>query len=269
MKGSLVCVGTGMKLGAHISPICKSHIENADVVFSLVSSALTLEWIKQMHIDVRDLQPFYAEGKSRANTYREMIQLIVDEVQLGKKVVGAFYGHPGVFADVPHRAIKQIRSLGLEATMEPGISAEDCLIADLLIDPGLTGCIHYETSQFMFYQRQIDTAAHLVLWQVGTAGDQSLEKYITSGKYREVLVKKLTEHYPLSHQVILYEAAITPLHKKREHRLPLSELPKADVSQHTTLVIPPSTKMKKDTKILNELTTLDNRDKLYLIANNA
>ncbi len=34
-KGSLVCVGTGMTLGSHISPLARSYIEQADVVFVL------------------------------------------------------------------------------------------------------------------------------------------------------------------------------------------------------------------------------------------
>lgn len=267
MRGSLVCVGTGTKLGAHITPIAKSHIEHANVVFSLVSHGITQDWIAQMNTDVRDLQPFYGIGKSRSLSYQQMIQAIVDEVKLGKKVVGAFYGHPSVFADVPHRAIEQVRELGLDAYMEAGVSAEDCLYADLLIDPGRSGCIHYETSQFMFYQRNLDTAAHLVLWQIGTAGDRSLEKYTTSSKYRELLVKMLSEHYPLDHQVILYEAAITSLHKMRADKIPLSELPKAEVSQITTLVIPPCTKMKKNQAMLDELAKLDKRDKFTLVTN--
>ncbi len=54
--------------------------------------------------------------------------------------------------------------------MEPGISAEDCLYADLGLDPGTYGCQHYEASNLMFYQRTIDTAAYLILWQPGVAG---------------------------------------------------------------------------------------------------
>ena len=63
--------------------------------------------------------------------------------------------------------------------MEPGISAEDCLYADLGIDPGSVGCQHYEASQFMFYRRRIDPSAYLVLWQVGIAGDRSLRRFAT------------------------------------------------------------------------------------------
>ena len=42
--GSIVCVGTGMTLGAHITPICRSHIEQADVVFTSAHPMME-EWI--------------------------------------------------------------------------------------------------------------------------------------------------------------------------------------------------------------------------------
>ena len=44
-KGSLVCVGTGMTLGSHISPLSRSYIEQADVVFVLVADGTTELWI--------------------------------------------------------------------------------------------------------------------------------------------------------------------------------------------------------------------------------
>ena len=72
------------------------------------------------------------------------------EVRAGRRVCGAFYGHPGVFTRVPNKAIAQARAEGFEAHMEAGVSAEDCLYADLGIDPGEVGCQQYEASQFMF-----------------------------------------------------------------------------------------------------------------------
>src|SRR5256885_16134657 len=44
------------------------------------------------------LQGFYGEGKSRAESYSEMIEFILSHVRIGVLVCGAFYGHPGVFA---------------------------------------------------------------------------------------------------------------------------------------------------------------------------
>ena len=34
---------------------------------------------------------------------------MLDEVRAGRRVCGAVYGHPGVFAEVPHRAIAKAR----------------------------------------------------------------------------------------------------------------------------------------------------------------
>jgi len=90
MSGSLVCVGTGMTLGAHISPIAKSHIEQADVVFSLMANGFAEKWLEGMNGDVRTLQGFYQEGKNRNITYNEMVEAILTEVRDGKKVVAAF-----------------------------------------------------------------------------------------------------------------------------------------------------------------------------------
>lgn len=255
-SGSLVCVGTGMTLGSHISPLSRSYIEQADVVFVLVADGITEKWIEQMNADVRSLQPYYLEGKSRMITYQEMVAAMLAEVSAGKKVVGAFYGHPGVFAWVPHNAIKQARKLGYNAHMEPGISAEDCLYADLGIDPGTYGCQHYETSQFMFYKRNIDTAAYLILWQVGVAGDRSLAKFSTDSEYRKVLVKLLTEYYPPEHEVILYEAATLPIQPVRIEHLPLSTLPDAGMDLKTTLIVPPQKAPELNHMIIQELEQL-------------
>lgn len=261
MSGSLVCVGTGMTLGAHISPIARSHIEQADIVFSLMANGFAQKWLEEMNDEVRTLQGFYQEGKNRNITYNEMVEAILTEVRNGKKVVAAFYGHPGVFACVSHRAINKAKKEDLPATMEPGISAEDCLYADLGIDPGQTGCTHYETSQFMFYQRNIETSAHLILWQVALAGDKSLAKFSTGSAYREVLVELLLEHYPSDHQVILYQAKGIAIDTMRAEYISLTELIDAELFMHTTLVIPPCTKMQPNDKVLARLAEIDKKEK--------
>ena len=250
-------MGTGMMLGAHISPRSRSHIEQADVVFAAVSDPVVEMWLQEMHADVRSLQPYYSEGKSRHETYREMVEAMMIEVRAGKRVCGAFYGHPGVFALAPHKVIEQARAEGFQGHMEPGISAEDCLYADLGIDPGRVGCQHYEASQFMFYRRQIDPSAYLVLWQVGIAGDRSFKLYGTEPAYRALLIELLAEHYPLRHEVIVYEAATLPISTPRMQKLALSELPDAELYLQSTLVLPPSQAMQRNESMLARIDALD------------
>ena len=258
-QGSLACVGLGMMLGAHLGPRARSHIERADVVFVLVSDPLVELWLQELRVDARSLQPYYMEGKLRQDTYREMVEAMLDEVRKGRSVCGVFYGHPGVFAVVPHRAIERAREEGFSATMEPGISAEDCLYADLGIDPGTFGCQHYEASQLMFYQRRIDPSAFLVLWQVGVAGDRSFSRFATGAEYRRLLLAVLAQDYPLTHEVIAYEAATLPITTPRMQRMPLSGIVDAKLSLQTTLVIPPACAMQANQAMLDRLAELDAR----------
>ena len=259
--GNLACVGLGMMLGAHLSPRSRSHIEHADVVFALVSDPLVELWLGQLRAGVRSLQPFYGsgdrDGKPRTESYREMVEAMMAEVRAGRRVCAVFYGHPGVFAMVPHRAISQARSEGFHAVMEPGISAEDCLYADLGIDPGTFGCQHFEASQFMFYRRRVDPSALLVLWQVGIAGDRSLSRFATGSDHRGLLVDLLAEDYPLDHEVIAYEAATLPISEPRMERMPLAGLAIADLRLQTTLVVPPARAMERNDAMLARLDALE------------
>lgn len=95
-SGHLACVGLGMMLGAHLGPRARAYIEQADVVFLAASDPLVESWVRSMRADVISLQPYYAEGKSRRETYRQMVDAMIVEVRRGRRVCGAFYGHPGV-----------------------------------------------------------------------------------------------------------------------------------------------------------------------------
>ena len=256
-RGSLAIVGLGMTLGAHLTPRSRRLIEDADVVFVAVSDPIVELWVQGMHPDVRSLQPLYADGKNRQDTYREMVDTILAQVRAGRRVCGAFYGHPGVFAQAPHRAVRQARREGFEAVMEAGVSAEDCLYADLGIDPGRVGCQHYEASHLMLYERRIDSSAYLVVWQAAVAGDRSFRRFATGSEHVQLLVDTLTRDYPLDHPCILYEASTLPIREPRIETLPLRELPAAELRLQSTLVLPPALKPVRNLAMLAKLDALE------------
>ena len=256
--GSIACVGMGMTLGSHLSPLSRSHIEQADVVFAALSDNIVELWLGQMHPDVRSLQSYYGKGdKSRAITYREWVEVMMTEVRAGKKVCAVFYGHPGIFAWSPHEVIKVARAEGFRAHMEPGISAEDCLYADLGIDPGRQGCQHYEASQLLFCKTPLNPCAYLVLWQVGLVGDRSMKRFSTGPEYRQVLVDVLSEDYPLDHEVIIYRGATLPIEQPRIRRVALRDLPAATVSGDETVILPPASPLRANRAIREQLVALD------------
>ncbi|MCG9697228.1 SAM-dependent methyltransferase [Shewanella sp. Isolate11] len=255
-SGSLICVGTGLNLAGQISVLSKSYIEHADVVFALVPDGFAQTWLERLNKDVRSLQGYYAqpgEIKNRRDSYEQMVEAVLSEVRANKRVVCALYGHPGVFACVGHIAIKRARQLGYRAKMEPGISAEACLWADLGIDPGYSGHQSFEASQFMFYGHQPDPTTHLLLWQIGIAGEHTLTEFVTNSERLQVLVELLNQWYPLDHQVVLYEAPNLPIDKPRIESIELQQLPEAQLSSITTLLVPPVQRLQVNHQVLAKL----------------
>lgn len=237
-SAALVVVGSGIEFGRHASERCLSEIRAAEVVFCLVDP-FALAMIRGIHPDAIDLAMHYSPGKDRRSTYREMDASIMRALHAGQRVCAVFYGHPGVFADVPHAIVRKAREAGIQARMEPGISAEACLYADLGIDPGGHGVQSLEATQFLVQDRRPDTAGLLLLWQVALSGDLACTRSHAERDGLQALVDKLLEWYPPGHDVILYEAARLPIETFRADRMALRALADAHYREYTTLVVPP------------------------------
>ncbi|NIU86170.1 MAG: hypothetical protein GWN56_02375, partial [Nitrosopumilaceae archaeon] len=71
------------------------------------------EVIKQLNPkNAFSLAVYYEEGKPRIDTYNKMVEHILQSVRNGNLTVGAFYGHPGVFAYPSHKSIQSARQEG-------------------------------------------------------------------------------------------------------------------------------------------------------------
>jgi diguanylate cyclase len=253
--GRLVVVGCGIEFGRHIGERCLAEIRIADTVFALVDP-FALQWLQGLHSDIRDLCRYYADDKDRRLSYRDMESAILTAVRAGRRVCAVFYGHPGIFAQVPHDVVRIARSEGYMARMEPGISAEACLYADLGLNPGRRGMQSWEATQFLINQRVLDPSALVLLWQVALTGNLDCVGFQPEPKRLRLLVDKLSRWYQPDHEVILYEAARLPIEDFRADRIGLADLPDANLNEYTTLVIPPAVEMQADEAVLTQLREL-------------
>lgn len=255
MSARLVVVGSGIQLGRHISERCLGEIRAADRVFALTDAG-TLQWLLGLRPDLVNLGSCYADDRDRRDSYAEMQQRIVAPLQQGAHVCAVFYGHPGVYAQVPHRAIEMARAAGFPARMEPGISAEACLYADLGIDPGESGLLSFEATQFLIREHAVDPTALLLLWQVALVGQLDCTGFDPCPRRLQLLVDKLSTWYPADTPVILYEAAQLPIEDFRAERIALADLPQARFKEYTTLVIPPLGPCADDVEMLMRVRSL-------------
>jgi len=223
----------------------------ADRLMYLVSDPATETWLRRLNASAESLLDCYAPGKPRERSYRDMVRRILEAVRTRVYVCAAFYGHPGVFVNPGHRAVRRARREGYRARMLPGVSTEDCLFADLGIDPADNGCQSFEATDFLAYRRRFDPTSALILWQAGVLGESS---FPTDDGCRAERLARLTRvlrrHYDERHPVVLYEAAQFPVSEPKIRKIPLSKLPGTRLWSITTLYIPPKPSREPDPAVM-------------------
>ena len=248
-------VGTGIKAG-QITPDALSCIEHAEKVLFIVTDIITSLWIQEINTTAEDLAVFYQPADDRQIVYLKMVERILSCVREGLNVCVVAYGHPGVFAFPLHESIRRARLEGFEARMLPGVSSEDCLFADLNIDPGSWGCQSFEATDFLVYRRRFDPTSSLILLQIAVIGDLGYHPPWRENNARpglDVLVEYLQEFYDASHGTIIYQASQYPFCDPTIRRVRLGQLRDAHVTPISTLYVPPKAPAKPCPEMLTRL----------------
>jgi uncharacterized protein YabN with tetrapyrrole methylase and pyrophosphatase domain len=245
-------VGTGIRSIGQLTLEAVNVIRAADVVLHLVTDPFTTGRLTDLNPNSRSLRGSYTDGRPRMEAYEEMIGQTLAELEAGRNVAAAYYGHPGVFAFPPHESIRVARERGYISRMLPGISAEDCLVAELGVDPAADGLQSYEATDFIVSRRSIDAKVPLILWQAGLVGHREFDSvgYENRGfsRLRDILV----DLYGPEHLVTVYQAGVLPLEEAAIRTLSLLEIERQDVSAMATLYIPPLSRADRDMALLDK-----------------
>jgi len=195
-------------------------------------------WLASLNPKSRSLGGHYREGVPRRRIYDDMVEEILSAVRAGGRVCAVFYGHPGVYVQPSHEAVRRARDEGFEARMLPAVSAEDCLVADLGIDPGAHGWQSWDATGFLLHGVRPDPTAGLVLWQVDGIGklDWNLDP---DPRGLHALAEVLAELYPPEHELVFYRASIYPILDGEATRVPLRELAALGSPPAPTLYVRP------------------------------
>lgn len=246
-------VGTGIAAIGQVTLEALSCITHAERLLYLVVDPVTESWLVKQNPTAQSLYPCYVAGESRSEAYRRMTEAILQPVREGRNVCVALYGHPGVFVQSSHDAIRIARSEGHAARMLAGVSTEDCLFADLLLDPGPLGCQTYEATAFVVRQPAIDCSVPLILLQVGYIGETAHKPATELCSRTELLRDVLLQTYAHDHQLVVYERAAFPTCESRKESIRLDELAEVRVSGASTILIPPCTKPQMHADIMTKL----------------
>jgi hypothetical protein len=222
-----------------------------------VSDPATSAWLKSIKPGAESLHGCYRAGEPGLEAWERMVERILAAVREGSDTCVAFYGHPAVYVPPGLESLRRARREGFPARLLPGISFEDCLIADLGVDPAVAGRVMFEATDFLVRPRDFDTTANLVLLQVGaigltdfTLGDQPNRAGLA------VLAEVLGRHYPASHRVAFYRIAQLPIFDPSVDWVSLADIEDAPLSVTSTLFVPALPRRPLHPEILARLQQL-------------
>jgi len=234
---ALTVVGTGIRCGIDLTDEVRDVLTAADDVFFIASDPVWRASMYALRADAISLASLYGENVPRLETYAAIVERVLGPVRAGRRVCFAVPGHPAVFAQPTHEAIRRARAEGFDAVMLPALSAADHLYADLGVDPGEAGSMSCDATDFLIFGRRADPTMALFLWQIDAIGE--LCEFARPNRHGlEVLAEVLLETLPASHEVVVYEAASYAITDPSIVRIRLAELASAPVSIFSTLYVP-------------------------------
>ena len=250
--GSLAIVGSGIRPGLHLTQEARVRVERADKVLYLLAEAAPTAWIERLNPSAESLAPLYQPGRDYGDVYEAIVTAILSWVRRGLDVCVVTYGHPAVFDQSSHEAVRRAHTEGFQARILPGISAMDCLFVDLGVDPGEDGFQSFDASDFLVFRKVPDTCVPLILWQISVIGDTRTTGTVNRLGLR-ILAERLADFYGADHEVIVYEASPFPVGRALVERCSLKSLPESGVTGMSTLYVRPRSTPTPDPVMLERL----------------
>ncbi|SEG41959.1 Tetrapyrrole (Corrin/Porphyrin) Methylases [Legionella quinlivanii DSM 21216] len=252
----LALVGSGIKTISHITEEAKGYICNCDKVLYLINEPLLEIYIRKLSKSSRSLDPIYFRSELRESAYKN----IAEEVHLELKEVNSLciviYGHPCVFATPGLLALSDVDK-NIRTVVCPGISAQDCLYSDLKFDPASGGVHTFDATEYLLYDKLIDSYSHTIIYQIGMVGNLGLPTNKINIEAIRFIKRKLLSVYEKNKKAIIYESALYPGTNPKITKFDLCELDTQELTTLSTLYIPPDDRQREPNvyalKLLNQV----------------
>lgn len=207
----------------------------------------------------------YQESGSRLSSYENMAARVVEAALDHPPVVFAMGGHPVVGADAPFLIRDAADALDLTVQVLPGISAMDCLFADLMIDPCVHGLQMFEATDLLLRRYPLQANVPALIWQIGVI-ETRLHSWRRSKAQRfDRFLSHVLQFYAPSHPVTAVFSSPHPLMETQKLQFPLAKIARHAEQLHAgfTLYIPAAgVRPIEDADLLAKIDSLEHLYKI-------
>lgn len=251
-------LGLGILTPDHVTRETERLLGSVNEVLTLDTGIATGVWLGSLCPRVTPLfAESYAVGQNRLSAYHHMAARVVDAALARAPVAFAIQGHPLVGVTAPRLIRRLADVLGLTVETQPGISALDCLLVELGLDPLVDGLQMVEATDMLLRRRPLDPTMPALVWQVGAVESVLYSRRRSAPRRFERLRAHLLRMYPTGHPVAALYASPHPLVPTERIEFALGQIGEVAERLHAghTLWLPPAqTRAVADTALLREIT---------------
>lgn len=241
MNYDIYIVGSGIVSIDQMTKEAERAISKSNEVLYVDNGVGVFEYLSNRCENVTDLlSTSYVSGEHRLKAYQNMAARVVEAALLHPPVTYLLYGHPTVFAYPPELIQKLADLLDLKVKIYPGISAMDCIFAELHFDPGANGLQIYEASDILLRHIPLLPDIPALIWQIGALEtslySSSRSKPSRFRRFEEYLLK----YYPIGHVAKAIYCSSHPLAPSTITEFPIDKIHEFSEHLHSgyTLYIP-------------------------------
>ena len=236
-------LGLGIRIGDHATREAERALAASTEVLFVDTGPATAAWLARHCPKVTPLfATSYTEAGRRRAGYHDMAARVLGAALDNPPVSFAIQGHPFVGVLASGLILRGAAALGLEVEAQPGISAMDCIMAELGLDPLRAGLQSYEATDMLLRRRPLQPDVPALIWQAGVV-ESCLHSTRPSRPERfERLRDHLLAFYPAAHPVTAVFASPHPFVPTERWSVPLGQLDAAAPHLHAgfTLYLPPA-----------------------------
>lgn len=250
--GSLVVVGTGIMAVNHVTIETQGWIKNADKVLCLGVDPVTVHWIRKLNEHVESLDSLRDDASSALQMQDAIAKVTLEHLRAGLSVC-AVCGDSPIFSQAFRPVINKSHAGGYPAVMTASVSLEDCLFADLGIEPAQVGCQIFDATKFIVQGRKPDLASALILKLVCFVGQTTPVPDASHLGCPAIVPEVLSAFYGAEHEVTLYEPARYPICNSSIRRYCIGQLADASFTPTSVLYVPPKESVEPNPEVLRRL----------------
>lgn len=200
--GSITLAGLGVDVTRQTTIEVLEAMQEAGCVLHSVADVAARDWVRSIAKVEEDLNLLYSDGTPRLEAYRAMAERAVSLALEGQRVAFVVYGHPCLLHTGVQLTLRRAAEENIPATVLPGISTIDGLLARIGVDPGFGGLHMLESSDLLRFGRVPQRTGHVLILQVGVTGSVLHARAGHHGERADLLLRRLTTLYPPGHRAL-------------------------------------------------------------------